>query len=126
MQETAANMTLNKQSVVSKLSLNNRSLEFDGICRLRSYEMEKILAKEKWKDKSMALLEGAGTGVFGLPCIPFNIAAVQNLALMYGDDTKEDPRELEIASSITMQCLFPNSSQTDDIACLLGKNGFNS
>ncbi|WP_312094243.1 EcsC family protein [Niallia sp.] len=129
LQETAANMTLNKQSVITKLSKIEQNIDFESICKLRSYEIEGVLTNNKWKDNSIALIEGAGTGMFGVLGIPFNLAlsmllyyrAVQNVALMYGYDVKDDPRELEIASSVTMNCLFPNNSQTDDIMNVIGK-----
>ena len=129
LQETAANMTLNKQSVIIKLSKIEQNIDFESICKLRSYEIEGVLTNNKWKDNSIALIEGVGTGMFGLVGIPFNLAlsmllyyrAVQNVALMYGYDVKDDPRELDIASSVTMNCLFPNNSQTDDIMNVIGK-----
>jgi hypothetical protein len=129
LQETASQLTLTKQNTVNKLKKIEPDIIFDEICKLRSYEIEKIVTVNHWKDKSSSLVQGTATGAFGIVGIPFNFAlstflyfrAVQNIAMMYGYDIKEDPRELEIASSVTMTCLFPDSSRTDDIAGVLNK-----
>jgi hypothetical protein len=130
MQDLLANMTLNKSSIIGSLKIYNKEISFESICQLRSYDIEKLLNKQKKIDVGVGFSIGASTGFFGFPAIPFSLALgmllyfriVQNIALHYGYDVKDDPREMEIASAITMGCLAPNpKTQQEDLMALLGK-----
>jgi hypothetical protein len=127
----ASRFTLSQKSVVKNLidagvDVNN----FYYICGLRSYKIEKSLSNRNYGDFAVAFAEGAITGAPGLIGVPFNIAlsfliyfrAVQSTALYYGYDIKGDPRELEIASEITMESLSPNlDKKVDTLRGIIGK-----
>lgn len=116
-QVNTARLTLDKKKVVKSLYSNSNSLQdFNEICRLRSYEIEKVVVnRRKLMDVPSAFLGGGVTGFFGLYGVPFNLAitflmyyrTVQSIAIHYGYDVIDDPRELEIASSVTITSLSP-------------------
>ncbi|AQR95602.1 EcsC family protein [Clostridium saccharoperbutylacetonicum] len=114
LQEQSAKLTISKNSIMNDISSKNniKISEFNDICTLRSYNIEKCIANNNYKDILLALGEGAVTGFPGIVGVPFNITlslflffrAVQNIALYYGYDVNDDPRELEFASSVVMAC----------------------
>ncbi|MDF2884533.1 MAG: hypothetical protein K0R54_5100, partial [Clostridiaceae bacterium] len=96
----------------------------------RSYNIEKCIANNNYKDILLALGEGAATGFPGIVGVPFNITlslflffrAVQNIALYYGYDVNDDPRELEFASSVVMACISPNAEKgTETLGGIIGQ-----
>ena len=128
-QKKASQYTLNKKSIVTTLQNEELNLSrFDQVCALRSYDLDNI--NKKRKELRLAFMQGFLTGLPGLPGVPVNIAlqfflffrAVQNTALYYGYDVKNDPSELEIAGAIMLESLAPTSENTTDtISGLLGK-----
>lgn len=54
---------------------NNHSIEiFEDICKIRIYEIEKIVVmSRKDRDLPSAFFGGGFTGFFGLPGVPFNL-----------------------------------------------------
>jgi hypothetical protein len=103
---------------------------FEHICALRSYVAEKNVSDNNLQHYALAVVEGAATGFPGLARVPFNLAlsfllffrCTQGVALQYGYNVKDDPRELELAAQTTMGCLEPNLlSNTDFLGGLLGK-----
>jgi hypothetical protein len=74
-------------------------------------------------------VEGAGTGFLGFPAIPLNIVlitficyrAVQNVAMYYGYDVREDPAEMIIASEVLADALSPSTSGSDDLSGIVAK-----
>src|SRR5208337_4494367 len=128
--------TLSGDAVVECLNASGCCVDqFEQVCAVRSYDIEKLLSKRNYGDIIAALVEGAATGAPGLFGVPFNIAlsfflffrAVQGTGLFYGYDVKGDPRELELASQITITCLSPNSDDgTKNLGGLLGKMMFAS
>ena len=79
--------------------------------------------KYRKHDLTVALVEGAATGVFGFAGLPFNIVlstflyfrAVQSIAMFYGYDIKNDPTELIIAGDVFMNALSPQSNGSDEV-----------
>ena len=127
--EQASRMTVSKTGVIEKLSARGPAIStFDEICLFRSYDIEAVIEDKTYKDMLLAALEGAATGVFGLPAVPFSLAlsfflyfrAAQSIALHYGYDVKHDPRELQFAAEVTMQSLDPNFSGSG-LGGLIGK-----
>jgi hypothetical protein len=116
-QENTARLTLDKKRIIEALHKNSgQSLAYNEICRIRGYEIEKaVINRRKIVDLPSSLLVGGTTGFFGLYGVPFNLAftflmyyrTVQSIALYYGYDVVDDPRELEFASSVTITCLSP-------------------
>ncbi len=133
-QSLSSIFTLDSEKVTKKLIDNNCEIEsFDDICYLRSYHIARTINKQNYKDLFYASFQGGVTGFFGFPGVPFNIVlsfflyfrAVQSIALYYGYDIKDDPDELEIASQITFQCLFPQAEEaTENISGIIGKMMF--
>ncbi len=117
LQQQAARLSISKEGVTAKLSKRGAKIsEFDEICLLRSYKIEAVIESKTYQDYLLAFFEGAATGAPGFPGIPFNLVlsfflyfrAAQSIALHYGYDVKEDPRELQIAAEVTMQSLDPS------------------
>ena len=117
-QENSSKWTLSKRKVVEILNNDQYHMKtFPEICTLRSYYIEKMAVNRRKRiDLPSAMAGGAATGFFGLAGVPFNLAytffmyfrSVQAIALFYGYDVVDDPRELEFASSVTMTCLSPH------------------
>lgn len=122
----SSRFTLSRDAVLR--AIRQAGLEvahFDHIPTLRSYKLEPIIQGRRGWSIAGAFAEGAATGAPGLFGVPFNIAlsfflyfrAVQDVALVYGYDVKNDPRELEIASQITLMSLAPTiGSGTETLA----------
>lgn len=127
----AAQLSINKLSVVKRINNENKSINsYEQICFARGYEIEKSLNLKDLEDLTYAALQGGATGFFGFAGIPANIVmctflffrAVQNIALHYGYDVKDDPNELEIASVITMQALNPTmEANAESLSAVIGK-----
>lgn len=130
-QEHCAEKFLNKKSIIDALRIENKELKhFEHICCMRSYSIEKVCNKKKKNNLMMALCEGAATGAPGLYGVPFNIAlsfllyfrASQLVALHYGYDVENDPRELEFASNVTITTFSPNiEDSAENLSGLIGK-----
>ena len=114
--KTASKYTLSRPSIERMLSKKlGRECRFEGISRLRSYQIEPCVMDNKLKKQLTAVVEGGVTGFFGFWGVPFNIVlsiflyfrAVQHIALFYGYDVVDDPRELELASDILVNCMSP-------------------
>lgn len=126
----ASRFTINPDRIVQELAEEEVGLErYAHVPAVRSYEIEPLVSKD-FKERALAFAEGSLTGAVGLPGIPFNLAlsfflyfrATQNVALYYGYDVRRDPRELEIASQVTIQSLSPNvDKQVDTLGKFIGK-----
>lgn len=117
LQEQTARLTISKQAVLIKLVKRGAKIsEFNEICLVRSYDIEAVVEAQTYQNYLLAFSEGVATGAPGLVGIPFNLVlsffiffrATQSIALYYGYDVKEDPRELQIAAEVTMQSLAKN------------------
>lgn len=133
--ENTARVTFDKSKIIHFLDDGTYKInEFEQICRLRSYHIEKnALNKRKLLDLPSAFVGGGVTGLFGLWGVPFNLAytffmyyrAVQAVALYYGYDVIDDPRELEFSSSVTVTCLSPHlESNAQSLGSIIGKMMF--
>lgn len=110
--------TLSKQRIEKLVSKRiGEDCNFDSFHKIKSYKLEKgVMGNNKIRQQFLASIEGGATGFFGVYGIPFNIAlsfliyyrSVQYIALCYGYDALEDPREMEIASEVLINCLSPN------------------
>lgn len=130
--ENTARITFDKNKIVDYLNDNtNQISEFEQICHLRSYYIEKnLLNRRRLVDLPSAFFGGGVTGFFGLVGVPFNLAytffmyyrSVQAVALYYGYDVIDDPRELEFASSVTITCLSPHlESDVKNLGSVIGR-----
>ena len=84
-------------------------------------------------DLPTTFVGGGVTGFFGLWGVPFNLAytffmyyrTVQAVGLHYGYDVTEDPRELEFASSVTIECLSPHiASDVQNLGSIVSRMMF--
>jgi len=131
LQKHAAKVTLSKETILKEIQINNPNIDcFEEICTLRSIDIEKILSKKDFKELLISATEGFITGVPGFVGIPFNIVisfflyyrVVQNIAMYYGYNIKEDQIELEFAASVLMESLFPSASEgAENLSGLIGK-----
>lgn len=132
LQNYAAKMTINENKILENLKKEKLEIKkYNEICCLRSYKIQEAVNKKFLENLSFAAIEGFATGCPGFSGIPFNIAlsfflyfrATQTIAMYYGYDVKNDPNELQIASSVTLMCLQPSIIKTDEgtIPALLGK-----
>lgn len=131
LQEQAARLTISHDIVVKNISKHNVGIiNYDDVCFARSYHIQTTISKKTYQDYALAFTEGGVTGFFGFAGLPFNIAlsffiyyrAVQNIALYYGYNVKEDPAELHFASEVLMMAFAPNSTKAvNTIAELIGK-----
>jgi hypothetical protein len=127
----AGRVTKSPTGVVETLRRTGIQIKtFEEICTIRSYHLEPVVVRGKIPNLLMALTEGGATGYFGLIGMPFNLAlsfflyfrATQAVALTYGYNVRNDPRELQIASEITLTSLDPIlQSQAGGIAEVLVK-----
>jgi hypothetical protein len=127
--QQASRMTVSKPGVIEKLAARGPAITtFEEVCLLRSYDIEAVIEDKTYQDMLLAAVEGAATGAFGFAGLPFNLAlsfflyfrAAQSVALHYGYDVKDDPRELQFAAEVTMQSLDPNFSGSG-LGGLIGK-----
>lgn len=134
-QENTARLTLDKNKILKNLQTgSNQLVNYDDICKLRSYEIERVVInRRRLIDLPAACLGGAGTGFFGLSGVPFNLAftslmyyrTVQAIATFYGYDVIDDPRELEFASSVTLTCLSPTQeTEAESMGALIAQMMF--
>ena len=119
--------TINKDSIIKNIEIGcGVQITFEEICALRSYTIESFAKKDCFAQILSACAEGGLTGAAGVYGIPLNLAlsfllfmrATQKIALTYGYDVCNDPREMEISSNVTMKCLFP--SIDDDVTTMSG------
>lgn len=112
-----ARHTLSKHRIEKAINKRTgKNCTFNSLVEFRSYDLEKGVVDNKIRKQVTAFIEGGATGFFGFAGIPFNIAfsllmyyrTVQYVALCYGFDVLEDPREMEIASEVLINCMNPN------------------
>jgi len=110
----ASRFTRTRTSTVNILRSANLDVDdFDEICGLRSYQIERVINRRNIGDLAIAAYEGAVTGAPGWPAVPINIAllslllfrAVQSLALYYGYDLRGEAGEMEFAAAVTLNCM---------------------
>jgi hypothetical protein len=127
--QQASRLTISEPGVIKTLSARGTAIStFEEVCLLRSYDIEAVIEDKTYRDILLAAIGGAATGVFGFPGLPFNLAlsfflyfrAAQSVALHYGYDVKNDPRELQIAAEVTLQSLDPNFAGSG-LGGLIGK-----
>lgn len=133
--ENSARYTLSKKQTIKSLSNKDiQVIQFENICELRSYYIEKnTINRRKAFDLPTTFVGGGVTGFFGLWGVPFNLAytffmyyrTVQAVGLHYGYDVIEDPRELEFASSVTIECLSPHiTSDAQNLGSIVSRMMF--
>lgn len=130
----ASSLTISKQAIVEKMRKKGLYVNsYEDICMLRGYEIESVLNLKDLTELVITGVQGGATGFFGFKGIPANIVlstflyfrAVQNIALYYGYDIKNDPSELQIASTVTMQALSPNIEEGGEtLSAIIGKMMF--
>lgn len=129
-------LTISEKEIVRKMvEAGNNFSKFNQICALRSYNIEKVIHKKKLYHLMLATVEGGITGAPGLIGVPFNIVlslflyfrTTQLIAMHYGYDVKNDPREMEFASKVTMGILSPSvDSKSDSVEAIIAKLMINS
>jgi len=125
LQEIAAKHTISEDMIINKInSLNkeNNIYSLDEICLTRAYDIVKSLENVKSTSYASALIEGGTTGAAGFWGIPFSIVlstflffrTVEEIAMHYGYDVKNDPAELQIVAEVFMKAFNP--SETIDVS----------
>lgn len=131
-QEIAAKYSISEKEIVQKIDKftpNNEITCLDEICLSRSYDISKLVNKIKDRNKGLAFFEGGATGYFGFAGLPFNIVlsfflyfrAVQEIAMTYGYDVKNDSSEMMIAANVFMSSISPESNDLNEMTSMIGK-----
>lgn len=132
LEKTAAKITVSEKEILKKashLSPENPISDLSELCLLREYDLAKLANKYKTTDLGLALVEGSALGTAGFAGLPFNLLlstflfyrATQSIAMFYGYDVKNDPAELEIASSVFMNALSPKTANADEMSATITK-----
>jgi hypothetical protein len=129
--ETLAKFTLTQNGIVKDLKKVEPNLEsLEEICRLRSYVIESRISNLDIFRIGSAFINGGATGLVGLAGIPVNLVIsyflyfrfIQEIAMYYGYNVHEDPRELEFASDVVLECLAPSKeSGAKNLAGAIGR-----
>jgi hypothetical protein len=129
--ETLVKYTLSENGIVKDFKKIEPNLEsIEEICLLRSYTIEGRAANLDIIPIGSAFLNGGVMGLFGLPGIPINLVIsyflyfrfVQQIAMYYGYNVHQDPRELEFASDVVLECLSPSKeSGAKNLAGAIGR-----
>lgn len=128
----ASRVTLDEESVIKQVNQivpDNEITQLSEICLARSYDISKLVNKYQILDFGIAFIEGGATGAPGLPGLPFNLVlsifiyyrAVQSIAMFYGYDIKNDPAELEIASTVFSNALSPSNNNQGELSGVIAK-----
>lgn len=131
-QELAAKYTISESAIISQvnqITADNEISSISEICLARSYDIAKLVSKQKDQNKLAALVEGGTTGAFGFAGLPFNLVlstlmyyrAVKSIALFYGYDCKNDASELMIASNVFISAFSPEQNDLNEITAVIGK-----
>ncbi len=132
-EEQAAKFTITEEQVIKNLNKiidEPQITDLEEVCLIRSYDLARVVNKNKSKNIVAAIIEGGGTGVFGFWGLPFNLVlstflyyrAVQAIAMYYGYDVRNDSAELVIASEVFSKALSPiNSDINNETSNLIGK-----
>lgn len=137
LQDKAAKVTINEKFILDSINKQNSQNPLNSLEELplmRSYEISSAVRTSKIRNVLSATLEGFGTGFFGFAGIPANLAlsnflyfrAVQNVAMFYGYDVKQDNAEMVIAGEVFTQAMNPsarggNSELSSDIIKILSQ-----
>ena len=124
-EEQVSKYTISTGMIIKNVnkSISNADIEtIEELCLLRSYDISKIVNKNKGMSRLYAGLEGAVTGSFGFKGLPFNLVlslllyfrAVQTIAMYYGYDIKNNEDELIIASDVFTNALSPGKNDANN------------
>lgn len=125
-QEQASKYTISQHRIVKNVSkkLSTNEIEsFEELCLVRSYIISSSVNTYKSRNMIEAFTEGAGTGFFGFTGIPFNLAlsnfiffrAVQEIAMFYGYNVRNDDSEMVIAGEVFAQAMNPGKSSGGEL-----------
>ena len=124
-EEQVSKYTISSGMIIKNVnkSIPNADIEtIEELCLLRSYDISKIVNKNKGMSRLYAGVEGAVTGAFGIKGLPFNLVlslllyfrAVQTIAMYYGYDVKNNDEELIIASDVFTNALSPGKNDVNN------------
>ncbi len=130
-QKIVANFSVNEKGVMKDMQKKYPHIDsVDKITFARSYDIAKTVKARTTANYVQAFLEGAATGMPGAPGLPFNIVlstflyyrVVQNIAMHYGYDVKNDPAELEFAGEVFITAFTHGAgSDFDGLGKIMGK-----
>ena len=132
LEEQAAKYTIDENSVcerLNKIHADDKICSLDEVCLMREYDISKAVNDVKNWNLGFAAVEGGATGAVGLVGLIPNLAAstflyfraVQNMAMMYGYDVRNDSEEMEIASAVLMNAMSPGFAGSGDLSTMIGK-----
>jgi len=132
LEEQAAKYTINEDDVCKRLNkvyADGEIFSLDEVCLMREYDISKAFADVKNWNLGFAAVEGGATGAVGLVGVIPNLAAstflyfraVQNTAMMYGYDVRNDSEEMEIASAVLMNAMSPGFVGSGELSTMIGK-----
>lgn len=132
LEKMAAKYTLSRSNILKQINKKQKDYTISSIQEislLRSYDISRAVELSKDINIAVALTEGGLFGLGGFGALPFNIAlsmflyfrAVQNVAVYYGYDVKDNPDELEIASEVFANALSPSNNDANEMGNIIGK-----
>lgn len=132
LEKIGAKYTLSRGAVVKSVNKKQSNIKVTSLnefCLLRSYDIDKSISKNNDINIISAFAEGGAFGLGSLAVLPLNIAismflyfrAVQNVALYYGYDVKEEPEEMEIAAGVFSNALSPSNNMESGIGNVISK-----
>ncbi|MBQ8180550.1 MAG: EcsC family protein [Ruminococcus sp.] len=124
-EEQVSKYTISESMVLKNISKSNPKHPIsylDEVCLVRSYDIAKLVSRNKGMSRFYAVVEGGVTGVVGFGGLPFNLVfstllyfrAVQAIAMYYGYDVKNDDEELVIASDVFANALSPTKNDVNN------------
>lgn len=130
-EKIAANFSVNEKAIIKDMQKKYPHIDsVDKITFARSYDIQKTVKARTTANYVQAFLEGAATGIPGAAGLPFNIVlstalyyrVVQNIAMHYGYDVKNDPAELEFAGEVFITAFTHGAlADFDNLGNMVGK-----
>lgn len=124
-EEQVSKYTISSGIIIKNISKQSKDVSIstiDEICLLRSYDIAKVVNRNKGMSRLYAVIEGGVTGAAGFFGLPFNFVfslllyfrAVQTIAMYYGYDVKNSDEELVIASEVFTNSLSPSRNDINN------------
>ena len=132
LEEQAVRYTIDEDNVcerLNKVHTDGEIFSLGEVCLMREYDIAKAVDDVKNWNLGFAAAEGGATGAVGLVGLIPNLAAstflyfraVQNIAMMYGYDVRNDSEEMEIASAVLMNAMSPGFVGSGELSTMIGK-----
>ena len=109
LQKISARYSIDENKIIESMKkINHEVHTFDDFCKLKSYEIEKVVISKDFATHMQNIVQAGSTGALGMAGLPFNIVlstfiqfrTVQQVALHYGYDVINEQKEMEFAGDV--------------------------